>query len=49
KLGEAINKAIQAHNLDCRQEAQDEKNAHTELVDTSIRALIKEEVNTQLP
>ncbi|GJW70570.1 hypothetical protein Tco_0127487 [Tanacetum coccineum] len=26
KLGEAINKAIQAYNLDCRQEAQDEKN-----------------------
>ncbi|GJT29773.1 hypothetical protein Tco_0910048 [Tanacetum coccineum] len=49
KLGEAINKAIQAHNLDCRQEAQDEKNAYIELVDTSMRALIKEEVNTQLP
>ncbi|GKD16489.1 hypothetical protein Tco_1205647, partial [Tanacetum coccineum] len=41
KLGEAINKAIQAHNLDCRQEAQDENNAYIELVDTSIRALIK--------
>ncbi|GKE35498.1 hypothetical protein Tco_1454820, partial [Tanacetum coccineum] len=26
KLGDAINKAIQAHNLDCRQEAQDENN-----------------------
>ncbi|GJY84377.1 reverse transcriptase domain-containing protein [Tanacetum coccineum] len=49
KLGEAINKAILAHNLDCKQEAQDEKNAYIELVDTSIRALIKEEVNTQLP
>ncbi|GKD83816.1 hypothetical protein Tco_1350655, partial [Tanacetum coccineum] len=49
KLGKAINKAIQAHNLDCRQEAQDEKNAYIELVDTSMRALIKEEVNTQLP
>ncbi|GJX96783.1 hypothetical protein Tco_0352581 [Tanacetum coccineum] len=49
KLREAINKAILAHNLDCRQEAQDEKNAYIELVDTSIRALIKEEVNTQLP
>ncbi|GKB47430.1 hypothetical protein Tco_0898183 [Tanacetum coccineum] len=32
KLGEAINKAIQAHNLDCRQEAQDEKNAYIELI-----------------
>ncbi|GJT63456.1 hypothetical protein Tco_1006989 [Tanacetum coccineum] len=49
KLGEAINKAILAHNLDCRQEAQDEKNAYIELIDTSMRALIKEEVNTQLP
>ncbi|GKD99394.1 hypothetical protein Tco_1387378, partial [Tanacetum coccineum] len=44
KLGEAINKAIQAHNLDCRQEAQDEKN--DELVDKSMRSIIKEEVNT---
>ncbi|GKA57047.1 hypothetical protein Tco_0756235 [Tanacetum coccineum] len=49
KLREAINKAILAHNLDYRQEAQDEKNAYIELVDTSIKALIKEEVNTQLP
>ncbi|GKD49685.1 hypothetical protein Tco_1278661, partial [Tanacetum coccineum] len=45
KLREAINKAIQAHNLDCRQEAQDEKNAYIELVDTSMRAIIKEEKN----
>ncbi|GJW01240.1 hypothetical protein Tco_1556491 [Tanacetum coccineum] len=29
--------------------SQDEKNAYIELIDTSIRALIKEEVNTQLP
>ncbi|GJW76832.1 hypothetical protein Tco_0138514, partial [Tanacetum coccineum] len=32
-----------------KQEAQDEKNAYIELVDTSIRALIKEEVISQLP
>ncbi|GJR89551.1 hypothetical protein Tco_0213562 [Tanacetum coccineum] len=32
-----------------KQEAQDEKNAYIELVDTLMRALIKEEVNTQLP
>ncbi|GJY15973.1 hypothetical protein Tco_0386395 [Tanacetum coccineum] len=32
-----------------RKEAQEEKNAYIELVDTSMRALIKEEVNTQLP
>ncbi|GJR53523.1 hypothetical protein Tco_1404044 [Tanacetum coccineum] len=49
KLGEAINKVILAHNLDCRQKAQDEKNAYIEIVDMSMRALIKEEVNTQLP
>ncbi|GJS07223.1 hypothetical protein Tco_0364019 [Tanacetum coccineum] len=49
KLGEAINKAIQAHNLNCRKEAHDEKNAYIELIDTSMRALIKEEINTQLP
>ncbi|GJU87606.1 hypothetical protein Tco_1295152 [Tanacetum coccineum] len=49
KLGEDINKAIQAHNLDCRQEAQDEKNDYIELVDTSMRTIIKEEVTTQLP
>ncbi|GJS00974.1 hypothetical protein Tco_0317482 [Tanacetum coccineum] len=47
KLGEAINKAIQAHNLDCRQEAQNEKNAYLELINMSMRAIIKEEVNTQ--
>ncbi|GJZ78807.1 copia protein [Tanacetum coccineum] len=46
---EAINKAILTHNLDCQQEAQDEKNAYIEIVDTLMRALIKEEVNTQLP
>ncbi|GKB02047.1 hypothetical protein Tco_0830091 [Tanacetum coccineum] len=45
KLGEAINKAIQAHNLDCRQEAQDEKNEYIGLVDTSMRTIIKEEKN----
>ncbi|GKE83895.1 hypothetical protein Tco_1557637 [Tanacetum coccineum] len=49
KLEEAINNAILAHNLDYRQEAQDEKIAYIELVDTSMRALIKEEVNTQHP
>ncbi|GKF15598.1 hypothetical protein Tco_0057060, partial [Tanacetum coccineum] len=49
KLRKAINKAILAHNLDCKQEAQDEKNAYIELVDSLMRALIKEEVNTQLP
>ncbi|GKG12915.1 hypothetical protein Tco_0349875, partial [Tanacetum coccineum] len=49
KLGEAINKSIQAHNLDCRHEAYDEKNEYIGLVDTSMRTIIKEEVTTQLP
>ncbi|GJV09854.1 hypothetical protein Tco_1351395 [Tanacetum coccineum] len=49
KLGEAINKAILAHNLDCRQEAHDEKNEYIRLFDTTIRTIIKEEVITQLP
>nr|GEX50277.1 hypothetical protein [Tanacetum cinerariifolium] len=49
KLREAIQKAILTHNLDCRQEAQAEKRDYIELVDTSMRAILKEEVNTQLP
>ncbi|GKC06254.1 hypothetical protein Tco_0997864 [Tanacetum coccineum] len=49
KLGEAINKAIQAHNLDCREEAQAEKREYIELVDSMARTIIKKEVNAQLP
>ncbi|GKB11925.1 hypothetical protein Tco_0845848, partial [Tanacetum coccineum] len=49
KLREAINKAIQAHNLDCREEAQSEKREYIELVDSTVRKIIKEEVDTQLP
>ncbi|GJT06929.1 hypothetical protein Tco_0841391 [Tanacetum coccineum] len=49
KITYAINKAIQAHNLDCKQQAHGEKNAYIELIDISMRAIIKEEVNTQLP
>ncbi|GJW45630.1 hypothetical protein Tco_0077276 [Tanacetum coccineum] len=49
KLGEVINKATLAHNLDYKQEDQDEKNAYIDIIDSSMRALIKEEVNTQLP
>ncbi|GKA25988.1 hypothetical protein Tco_0712097, partial [Tanacetum coccineum] len=48
KLGEAIQKAIVAHNLDCREEAQAEKRDYIELVDISIRVILKDEVNTQL-
>ncbi|GJV16898.1 hypothetical protein Tco_1362221 [Tanacetum coccineum] len=35
KLGEAINKAIQAYNFDCREEAQAEKREYIELVDST--------------
>ncbi|GJR19674.1 hypothetical protein Tco_0968201 [Tanacetum coccineum] len=49
KLGEAIQKVILAHNLDSREEAQVEKRDYIELVDTLIRAILKEEVNTQIP
>nr|GEU58236.1 hypothetical protein [Tanacetum cinerariifolium] len=35
KLGEAINKAIQAHNFNCREEAQAEKREYIELVDST--------------
>ncbi|GJV92265.1 retrovirus-related pol polyprotein from transposon TNT 1-94 [Tanacetum coccineum] len=45
KLGEAIQKAILAHNLDCREEAQAEKRDYIELVDTSMRDILKEEKN----
>ncbi|GJZ99731.1 hypothetical protein Tco_0672282 [Tanacetum coccineum] len=49
KLGEAIQKAIMKYNLDCIEEAQAEKKDYIELVDTSMRNILKEEVNTQLP
>nr|GEU28848.1 hypothetical protein [Tanacetum cinerariifolium] len=49
KHGKAINKAIQAHNFDCKEEAQAEKREYMELVDSTMRTIIKEEVNAQLP
>nr|GEV15078.1 hypothetical protein [Tanacetum cinerariifolium] len=49
KLRDAINKAIQAHNFNCKEEAQAEKREYIELVDLTVRTIIKEEVNTQLP
>nr|GEV85852.1 uncharacterized mitochondrial protein AtMg00810-like [Tanacetum cinerariifolium] len=49
KLGEPIQRAIMAYNLDCREEAQAEKEDYIELVDPSMRAILKKEVNTQLP
>ncbi|GKB51172.1 hypothetical protein Tco_0901925 [Tanacetum coccineum] len=49
QLGEAIQKAIQSHIVECREEYLAKKNEYIDLIDTLVRAIIKEEVNTQLP
>ncbi|GJX11411.1 hypothetical protein Tco_0201270 [Tanacetum coccineum] len=49
KLGEAIHKAIQSHNAECREKAQAEKQKYIDLVDSLVRTIIREEVKTQLP
>nr|GEV14822.1 hypothetical protein [Tanacetum cinerariifolium] len=54
KLGEAISKAIQAHNFDCREEAQAEKREYIELVDSmknvtdSLEAIVLTRSSSQL-
>nr|GEU60960.1 hypothetical protein [Tanacetum cinerariifolium] len=40
---------IKAHNFDYREEAQDEKREYIELIHLTVRTIIKEEVNAQLP
>ncbi|GJT75411.1 hypothetical protein Tco_1042136 [Tanacetum coccineum] len=49
QLQEAIQKAIQSHNAECREEALHDKKEYIDLVDTSVRTIISEEVKTQLP
>ncbi|GJV08524.1 hypothetical protein Tco_1346180 [Tanacetum coccineum] len=49
QLGEAIQKAIQSHNAECKEEALAEKKEYIDLIDTSVTVIIKEEVKTQLP
>ncbi|GKB85417.1 hypothetical protein Tco_0957689 [Tanacetum coccineum] len=49
KLGEAIQQAIQSYTAKCREEALAEKKEYIDLIDTSVRDIIKEEVKTQLP
>ncbi|GJW59360.1 hypothetical protein Tco_0108695 [Tanacetum coccineum] len=49
KLGEAIHKVIQSHNAKCREKDQAKKHKYIDLVDLSVRTIIREEVNTQLP
>ncbi|GKB41224.1 hypothetical protein Tco_0886166 [Tanacetum coccineum] len=44
KLGEAINKAIQAHNFDCREEARVEKREYIKLVDSTSTYFILPQV-----
>ncbi|GJU81102.1 hypothetical protein Tco_1283467 [Tanacetum coccineum] len=43
KLGEAIHKAIQSHNAECKEEAQAEKQEYIDLVDSSVKTIIREE------
>nr|GEZ88477.1 hypothetical protein [Tanacetum cinerariifolium] len=45
KLGEAIHKAIQSHNAECREEAQVKKREYIHNVDSTLRTIIREEVN----
>ncbi|GKA73732.1 hypothetical protein Tco_0780034 [Tanacetum coccineum] len=49
QLHEAIQKSIQSHNAAYREKAQAEKQEYKDLVDTSVRTIIREEVKTQLP
>nr|GFA35553.1 hypothetical protein [Tanacetum cinerariifolium] len=48
-LGEAIHKAIQSHNAECREEAQSKKQEYIDNVDSIVRTITREEVKTQLP
>ncbi|GKB82808.1 hypothetical protein Tco_0949703, partial [Tanacetum coccineum] len=49
KQREAIRQAIQPHTAECREEALADSKEYIDLIDTYVRAIIKEEVNSQLP
>ncbi|GJZ96018.1 retrovirus-related pol polyprotein from transposon TNT 1-94, partial [Tanacetum coccineum] len=49
KLREGIQQAIKSHTAECREEALADRREYIDLINTSIRAIIKEEVNSQLP
>ncbi|GKE49870.1 hypothetical protein Tco_1481128, partial [Tanacetum coccineum] len=49
KQEEAIQQAIKSHTVECREEALADKREYIDLIDTLVRAIIKEEVKTQLP
>ncbi|GJS92140.1 hypothetical protein Tco_0774776 [Tanacetum coccineum] len=42
KLGEGIQQAIKSHTTECREEALTDKKEYIDLIDTSVRAIIKE-------
>nr|GEW58643.1 hypothetical protein [Tanacetum cinerariifolium] len=49
KLGESIQQSMKSHTAECREETLADKKGYIDLIDTLVRAIIKEEVNTQLP
>ncbi|GKE66182.1 hypothetical protein Tco_1520343 [Tanacetum coccineum] len=49
QLGEAIQRSIKFHTTECREEALADKREYIDLINTSVRDIIKEEVKTQLP
>nr|GEU70129.1 hypothetical protein [Tanacetum cinerariifolium] len=49
KLREGIQKAIKSHTAECREEALVDIKEYIDLINTPVRAIIKEEVNSQLP
>ncbi|GJS49600.1 hypothetical protein Tco_0599721 [Tanacetum coccineum] len=49
KQREAIQQAIKSHTAECREEALVDRREYIDLIDTSVRAIIKEEVSSQLP
>ncbi|GJU99162.1 hypothetical protein Tco_1328433 [Tanacetum coccineum] len=49
KQGEAIQQSIKSHITECKEEVLADKREYIDLIDTSVRAIIKEDVKTQLP
>ncbi|GJV31836.1 hypothetical protein Tco_1392236 [Tanacetum coccineum] len=49
KQRESVQQAIKSHTTECREEVVADKREYIDLIDTSVRAIIKEEVKTQLP
>ncbi|GKD63861.1 hypothetical protein Tco_1305969 [Tanacetum coccineum] len=49
KLKEAVQQAITSHTVECREEALADKKEYIDLIDTSVRTIIREVVKTQLP